>query len=257
NGYNVIFCSMDNKPERLEGYVNLMMDAGVDGIIFASARMVEPVIEKLLKERFPMVLVARKLKGENFNYVVLDNFRGAYEITNHLISIGYRKIAIITGPSNLSTGIDRLRGFQQALRDHHIELKDDYLIQGPFTRECGYSGTKQLLTLKDRPEAIFEGCDYMAMGAFDAIEELDLSVPEDIALVGFDDTEFASNQRIRLTTVSQKKYEMGKLGVQILSDYIEREEKDYIHKIILEPRIIIRESCGQRLQDKVKNTSSG
>lgn len=249
-GYNVIFCSTDNKPERMETYVNLMMDAGVDGLIFASSRLHEPVIERLIDEHFSLVLVNRKLKGEGFNYVVLNNVQGAYEITEHLINLGYRKIAIITGTPNLSTGLDRLKGYQQALRDHGIGFSNNYVIQGPFTRETGYEGTKQLLTMQHRPEAIFGGNDYIAMGVIDAVEELGFHIPEDIALVGFDDTEFASNQRIRLTTVSQRQYEMGNLGVQILIDYIERKETDYIHKVILEPRLIIRESCGQKLRQR-------
>lgn len=249
-GYNVIFCSTDNKPERMGTYVHLMMDAGVDGLIFASSRLHEPIIENLIAEHFPLVLVNRKLKGEGFNYVVLNNVQGAYEITEHLINLGYRKIAIITGTSNLSTGFDRLKGYQQACKDHGIDLNNNYVIQGPFTRETGYEGTKQLLTMKDRPEAIFGGNDYIAMGVIDAVEELGLHIPEDIALVGFDDTEFASNQRIKLTTVSQRRYEMGNLGVQILIDYIERKEPDYTHKVILEPRLIVRESCGQKLHRK-------
>jgi LacI family transcriptional regulator len=251
-GYNVIFCSTDNKPERMEIYVNLMLDAGVDGFIFASVRLHEPVVQRLIAERFPLVLVNRKLRGEAYNYVVLNNIQGAYESTEHLINLGYRRIAIITGNSNLSTGLDRLKGYNQALRDYHIEFDENYVIQGPFTRETGYEGAKRLLTMKDKPEAIFGGNDYIAMGVIDAVEELGVHIPGDIALVGFDDTEFASNQRIKLTTVSQRKYEMGNLGVQILIDYIERKETDYIHKVILEPRLIVRESCGQKLPGKRK-----
>ena len=247
-GYNVIFCSTVNKPERMETYVNLMMDAGVDGFIFASTRLHEPVVEKLIDERFPLVLVNRKLRSEIGNYVVLNNIQGAYEITQHLIDLGYRKIAIITGPSNFSTGSYRLKGYQQALKDHHIELNNDYVIQGPFTRETGYGGAKQLLTMEERPEAIFAGNDYIAMGVIDAVDELGLHIPEETALVGFDNTEFASNQRIRLTTVSQRTYEMGNLGVQILIDYIGRKETDYTHRVVLEPRLIIRESCGEKLR---------
>ena len=252
-GYNVIFCSTDNKAQRMETYVHLLMNAGVDGCIFASARLHEPVIEKLIDEHFPLVFVNRKLREEAYNYVVLNNFQGAYEITEHLINLGYGKIASIAGTSNLSTGLDRLKGYKQALKDHGIEFNEDYVVQGPFTRETGYEGAKRLLTMEDRPEAIFGGNDYMAMGVIDAVEELGLHVPEDIALVGFDDTEFASNQRIRLTTVSQRRYEMGNLGVQILIDYIERKETDYTHKVVLEPRLIIRESCGQKLRGKLKN----
>jgi DNA-binding LacI/PurR family transcriptional regulator len=248
-GYNVIFCSTVNKPERMETYVNLMMDAGVDGFIFASTRLHEPVVEKLIDERFPLVLVNRKLRAEIGNYVVLNNIQGAYEITQHLIDLGYRKIAIITGPSNFSTGLYRLKGYQQALKDHHIELNNNYVIQGPFTRETGYEGAKQLLTMGGRPEAIFAGNDYIAMGVIDAVEELGLHIPEETGLVGFDNTEFASNQRIKLTTVSQRTYEMGNLGIQILIDYIGRKETNYTHRVVLEPRLIIRESCGEKLRE--------
>jgi LacI family transcriptional regulator len=247
-GYNVIFCSTDHKSERMDSYVNLMLDVGVDGFIFASSRLNEPAVEKLIEKRFPLVLVNRKLKGENYNYVVLDNFRGAYDITTHLIDLEYRKIAIIDGPSNVSTGLERLKGYQRALKDHDISIRPDYIFQDTFARATGYEGAKRLLMIADRPEAIFSGSDYIAMGVFDAIEELGLKIPEDLALVGFDDTEFASNQRIRLTTVSQREYTMGGLGVQILIDYIENKEMDFVHKVVLESKLVIRESCGCNLR---------
>ena len=256
-GYNVIFSSADGKLERIEAYVNLLMKAGVDGFIFATARHREPVIEKLIKKRFPLVLVSRKLKGEAFNYVVFDNYKGAYDITKHLIGLGYTKIAIIIGPSNLSTAFDRLKGYQRALKDHNIPLIQDYIIQGSFQKKVGYEGAKRLFRMENRPEAIFGGSDYIAMGVIDAVAELGLRIPEDIGLVGFDDTEFASNKKINLTTVSQGKYRMGHLGVQILIDNIENKGGDYTHKVILEPQIIIRESCGHntRLKRKDRKTS--
>ncbi|MEW6673944.1 MAG: LacI family DNA-binding transcriptional regulator [Thermodesulfobacteriota bacterium] len=247
-GYNVIFCSTDHKADRMESYVNLMLDVGVDGFVFASSRLHEPAIENLIEKRFPLVLVNRKLKSENYSYVVLDNFKGAYDITKHLIDSGYRRIAIIDGPSNVFTGLERLKGYQRALKDHDIDVRPDYIFQGNFARATGYEGASRLLMMKDRPEAIFSGSDYIAMGVFDAIEELGLKIPEDLALVGFDDTEFASNQRIRLTTVSQREYTMGGLGVQILIDYIENKEMGYVHKVVLESKLVIRESCGCKLR---------
>ena len=251
-GYNVIFCSTDEKSERMKTYTNLMMDAGVDGLIFASVHLHEPVTEKLIDERFPVVLVNRKLSGSSYNYVICNNIQGAYEITEHLINLGHRKIAIITGSSNLSTGRERLQGYQKALKNHGIDFNQNYVIQGPFKRETGYEAAKKLLTMKDGPRAIFAGNDFMAIGVIDAIEELGMNIPEDVAVVGFDDTEFASHLRTKLTTVSQRKYEMGNLAVQILIDYIERKQKNYIHKVILEPKLVIRESCGQKLRKNGK-----
>lgn len=247
-GYNVIFCSTDNEPGRTETYVKVMMEIGVDGLVFASARLHEPMVEKLIAERFPVVLVNRKLKGKGFNHVVLDNVRGAYELTAHLIKLGYRKIALIVGPSNLSTGIERLKGYQKALKDYGVEPSSKYVYHGPFTKATGYEGAKALLTMKERPEAIFGGNDCIAMGVIDAVEELGLRIPHDVAVVGFDDTDFASNRRIKLTTIGYKKYEMGSIGVQILIDHIERRGVDYVHRVVLEPKLVIRESCGYQLK---------
>lgn len=256
-GYNVIFCSTDHKPERLDSYINLMLDVGVDGFIFASSRLSEPAVERLIEARFPLVLVNRKLKREDYNYVVLDNFKGAYDITKHLIDLGYRKIAIIDGPANVFTGLERLKGYQRAIKDHDICFKPEYVFQGTFARATGYEGATQLLKMRDKPEAIFGGSDYIAMGVIDAIEELGLKIPEDVALVGFDDTEFASNRRILLTTVSQREYTMGGLGVKILIDCIENKEAGYVHKVVLESKLIVRESCGYRLRARQGQSGAG
>ena len=107
-----------------------------------------------------------------------------------------------------------------------------------------------MLTLKNRPEAIFAASDHIALGVMDAAGELGLKIPHDLAIVGFDDTNFSANSYIRLTTVSQRKYEMGERGVQTLIDLIESQQSDFINKIVLEPRLIIRESCGCNLPKK-------
>jgi LacI family transcriptional regulator len=255
-GYNVIFCSTDEKPERLENFVNLMTGVGTDGLIFTSSRLHEPLVERLVDDKFPLVLINRKMKGEAFNYVVLDNFQGAYDITEHLIHIGYRGLAIIDGPLTVSTGSERLKGFQAALKDHGISLGQDFILHGPWSRMTGYTSAKRLLETKKRPEAIFGASDNIALGVIDAVEEMGLRIPDDIALVGFDDTDFASISRINLTTISQRKYEMGQLGVQILIDQIEGKTDNCIHKIVLEPRLIIRESCGARLRNKESATEA-
>ena len=252
NGYSVLFCSTDNRPERIDNYVNHMIGAGVEGIMFASARLKEPIVEQLISERFPIVLMNRKIAGNNCNYVVIDNCKGAYDITKYLIGSGYKRIGLVSGPNSLSTGKERLNGYKKALAEHGIEIKSDYIFQGPFTKETGYEGALKLLNIKSRPDALFAGNDYIAMGVLDAIEEKGLRVPRDIAVVGFDDTEFASNKRINLTTVSQRQFEMGSLGAKILINYIESKQSNYVHQIVLEPKIIIRESCGNRTKNAQK-----
>jgi LacI family transcriptional regulator len=247
HGFSVIFNSTDNDPESLEDCIRLMLEVGVDGFILACVRLQEPAVESLIKQRFPVVLVNRKLKGENANYVVLDNRKGAYLITEHLVKCGHRKIGIIMGSSELSTGKARMEGYRKALTDYGLPFNKEYVFQGSFAKDTGYEGAKRLLTLKDKPQAIFAGSDYFALSVFDAANELGIRIPEDMALVGFDDSEFSANPRINLTTVSQRKYEMGRMGVQILIDFINRKEKDCVNRVVLEPRVIVRESCGYNM----------
>lgn len=249
-GYSVIFCSSYELTNRTEACVKHMLRTGVDGLIFTSVHLKEPAVEKLIAEGFPLVLVNRKLKSSNYNYVICNNFQGSYDITEYLINLEYKKIAMISGHPYLSTGRDRLRGYRKALDDHGIPSRSEYIIQTDFTRDAGYEAAKKLLAMDDRPEAILGGNDYIAMGVVDAAEALGLSIPEDLALTGYDNTNFAARWSPNLTTVSQEIYEMGSLAVQILLDIIDRKRLDYQHKIVLNSKIIVRDSCGHKLRKK-------
>jgi len=247
NGYHVIFSSTDDDPKNLESCVRMMREMGVDGFIIAAVSLKEPIVDELLDQEIPVVLINRRIKKSNVNYVVVDNYKGAYLAVEHLINIGYKKIGIISGRSSVSTGKERLQGYRKGLLDHGLKFKKEYSSQGPFTEAHGKKAAQKMLTLKNRPEAIFAASDNIALGVMNAAGELGLKIPEDLAIVGFDDTIFSSNSKIRLTTVSQRKYEMGERGVQILIDLIEHQQSDYINQVVLEPRLIIRESCGRNL----------
>ena len=119
-GYLVIICSTDDQTEVLAQYTESVIAAGIDGLIFASVRLVEPMIESLINERFPVVMVNRRLEAEIGKYVVLNNVKGACQITQHLIENGYRKIAIITGPETMSTAMERLQGYKQAMKENRL-----------------------------------------------------------------------------------------------------------------------------------------
>jgi len=244
--YNIMFCSEVTVEKR--NALKFLLKAGVDGLVFASAKLNDSHINKLIKEGFPTVLVNRKLKGEDFNHVVCDNRKGARMLMNHLFDLGYEDIAIITGPSNLSTAIERLEGYYSSYNDRGGVINESYIFQGHFDKDTGYNGTRQFIALCKRPQAIFAGNDYIAMGVLDALDEVGLRVPEDVAVVGFDNTTFAAHSRIKLTTVSQQKYEMGAIGVNILIDSIKRQKTDYQHRVVLDPKLIIRESCGYKLK---------
>jgi LacI family transcriptional regulator len=247
--YNIMFCSEVSVGKKKEA-LDFLLKAGVDGLVFASAKLNDSHISRFIKEGFPTVLVNRKLKGEDANHVVCDNRKGAGLLMSHLFLLGYQKIAIITGSSDLSTGVERLDGYYRSHHERGLVVNEDYIVQGPFDKDTGYNGTHRLIGLSVRPQAIFAGNDYIAMGVLDALDEVGLRVPEDVAVVGFDNTHFAAHSRIKLTTVSQRKYEMGSIGVTILIDSIEKQKTDYRHHVVLEPKLIIRESCGHKLKTR-------
>lgn len=239
-GYLVIICSTDDRIDALARYTETVIQTGIDGLILASVTLRDPTAERLVKERFPVVMVNRRLKAELGEYVVLDNRKGAFHLTSHLLKSGYRDIAIITGPDDMSTAVERLEGYLQAMKKHHIPLKKNSIQHVNFSRRDGFKAAMKILSKKKRPNAIFGGNDYIAMGIIDAARHLNLRIPEDLAVVGYDDTEFS--QLVRLTTVSQREYEMGDLAVQILVQSIEQKKPGTAHRIVLDPKLIIRES---------------
>ncbi len=249
-GYNIIFCS-ETAANNEQDALSFLLKSGVDGLIFASTKLHDKGARRIIKQGFPTVLVNRKLSGDDFNYVVCDNRKGAEQMTAHLFAQGYHRIAIITGPSDLSTGVERLAGYYDSHKGRDIPVNADYTFQGPFDRETGYKGANRFIKLEKRPQAIFAGNDYIAMGVLDALEEAGLRVPQDIAVVGFDNTFFAAHSRINLTTVSQRTQEMGALGVNILIESIEGTGGNYNNHIVLKPEIIIRKSCGQYLRKNI------
>ena len=241
-GYLVTICSTDEQAEVLAWYTDAVINAGVDGLIFASVRLDEPVVENLIRERFPLIMINRRLRADMGDSVVLDNRKGAYLLTQHLIDSGYTRIALINGPEDVSTAVERLQGYREALGDRGFRVKSALIRHVRFSRQDGFEAAKALLQGPDRPEAIFGGNDYLAMGILDAAARQNLRIPQDLAVVGFDDTELA--QSLGLTTVSQQIYQMGCLAVKALIRSIRQKPSVEPVRVVLEPELIIRKtSC--------------
>lgn len=245
-GYWVIQASTDDDQEKADSLINSMIKLGVEGIVFASCTLHDRSVERLIDDHFPVVLLNRKLKRDKGDYVVLDNTYGAYLIVNHLIHLGYKRIGFIGGPRNVSTSADRYRGYFKALKEKGLEIDEEIIRHGYFSQDTGFKFTKMMMSLLHPPEAIFCGDDYIALGSMKTLNELGMSVPNDVALVGFDDSEISSHPLIQLTTVSQNVKEMGRLGAKVMVERIEGKLKSP-QKILLEPHLIIRQSCGYKL----------
>ncbi len=252
-GYNIILCSTHHDLSIEKQYTDMLRSKGVDGIIFTSAHMEDPNILNLAEEAFPIVLVNRRtyhpIVRERVDYVGVDNILGGFLAIEHLIRLGHQRIGVIGGSSESSVGFERMEGGKQALSTYGIEERSDYFLEGDFLRESGYQGGKQFLKKDLPPTAIFATNDYMALGVYQAIIEEGYKVPEEMAIVGFNDIEFTAMKGVELTTIGQKKFEMGALAVRTLVEKIDGGEvKTVTKEIFLKPELIIRKTCGYYLK---------
>ncbi|MEM6530845.1 MAG: substrate-binding domain-containing protein, partial [Chloroflexota bacterium] len=197
-------------------------------------------LPQLRASNMPFVLVGRFANMDGIHYVDADNIHGAYRATEHLIHTGYRRIALI-GSSKNNAGAQRSQGYQQALIDYDRPCDDALIATGDFTRHSGYTAMQQLLP--HRPDAVFAASDEMGVGAIRAITGAGLRVPDDIAIVGFDDVPSAGAISPQLTTIRQPIQEMGALAIETLLDIISDDVTEP-QQVVLDTQLIIRESCG-------------
>ena len=235
---------MLSKEELISKITNNSM---LDGLIISSIEYQDPMIDDILESKVPFVMVGQNSSNKSIHYVDTNNASSAFEAVNHFIQLGYRKIATITGPTNKIAGRDRLKGYQMALIENDIEIDHDLIQLGYFTDLGGYSAMQKLL--KYQPEAVFVASDTMAFGAIRAIKDAGLKIPEDIALIGFDNIPTASEMSPPITTINQDIPKMGEVAVNMLIELINEKNKE-IENIILPAELIIRESCGTKLANK-------
>jgi LacI family transcriptional regulator len=230
------------EPEYERRTISQILHNGlIDGVILASGLVDDPLLQSLTKSDLPFILVGRHPTDTNVNYVDVDNVNSARSIVAYLLRLGHRRVATITGPVNMIAGADRYEGYLGALHDQGIALDSDLVVSGGFTESGGHIAMKHLLPFK--PDAVFCASDTMAIGALRAVREAGLRVPEDIALVGFDDMPFAEHTDPPLTTVRQPIYRSGVLAAETLIDLIANPSSKP-RRIILPTELVIRESSG-------------
>jgi len=250
HGYHVILCNTDNLHRLQEEYVEVLRQRRVDGIIFGSVFLDDPVVEALVEAGYPCVMYNRRLRSGRGNYIVLDNASASHDLTRHLLDLGHRHIGFITGLRDLSTASERLRGYRAALRAAGLPADPRLMRPGAFKAEMAQRAAQELLKLPRRPTAIMAGNDLMALGVMQAAGDLGLRVPEDLAVVGFDDIEIAAHRQIQLTTMAQQKAEMGRMAVVWMLEII-RDPRRYRREPlqqILTPTLVVRRTCGALLR---------
>ena len=194
----------------------------IDGVILASSLLDDPLMEGLIEGDMPYLLIGRYPSSAQVSYIDVDNVNSSREVVAHLLRLGHRRIATITGPHNMIAGVDRLEGYKSALRHWGLLPDPDLIVEGDFTEDGGYTAMQRLIPRK--PEAVFVASDAMAVGTLRALREACVRVPEDIALVSFDDMPFAARTEPALTTVRQAVQRTGAVAAETLIDLIEHPD---------------------------------
>lgn len=234
------------EPEYERRQIRQIMYSGlIDGVIIASMLTNDSLVQALIDGDLPFMLVGRHPTDVRVNYVDADNINGARDAVRHLLRLGRTRIGLINGPQNMIAGVDRLAGYTLALRERGLIAQPDLITDGGFSEAGGYLAMQQLLPRQ--PDAIFAASDAMAMGALRALREAGLRVPDDVALVGFDDLPFAARAEPPLTTVRQPTHRMGAMTVETLIELIEQPASSPYH-LILPTELVVRASCGATLK---------
>jgi LacI family transcriptional regulator len=193
----------------------------------------------------PITLIDRDVKYSNFDGVFIDNIKGAFDATEALIHEGHERIAIIAGPETSKPGRDRLRGYKKAHVRNDIFVNEELIFYGDFSLKSGYENAKKILKSELKPTAIFSCNNLMTLGVLKALRELNLKVPKDISLIGFDDIEVLEILGIEISAVSRPTFDMGRMAMEILIQQFNKSEKkkdNIVNRITLIPQLILRGS---------------
>ncbi|MDF2675507.1 MAG: transcriptional regulator [Clostridiales bacterium] len=246
HGYNIILCNTDDDEKKEKTYFKILRDKYVDGVIYTSAAALKDKNIKILTDgEIPFVLMDRYIENQTIPYIHTDSERGMYEIVNYLISNGHKKISYISGPVGDVVAEQRKRGYKKALKESGIEYKELLVRHGNYKVNSGISCMESLMESGENFSAVVCANDLMAVGALEVLKVKGIRVPEDISITGYDDVFLSQITTPKLTTISQPKYDLGKISAEILIKLINGEDIDS-REIKLEPHLVIRGSVAKR-----------
>lgn len=235
--------SYDNLDDHKLIISSALEGSQVDGLIVVGSNLGDrKTLLEIINQGLPIAFIERYFSDAKINCVVCDNKQGAAMAVDYLLELGHRRIGCITGNLHRQTGIDRLDGYKSALQRYGLPVEEELIALGNYQHASGYEGMKQLLTLPQKPTAVFAANDMMAIGAILAIKEMGLLVPENISVMGYDDITFAPMVFPQLTTIRQPLFEMGVLAARGLIDRITLGDQAEIVKRILPGELIVRKS---------------
>jgi LacI family transcriptional regulator len=243
-GYSLMLCNSDENFERERQHLKLIRAQRCDGLILTPTGDRDSYRTAGLSSfPVPTVLIDRVLDSWPVDSVTLDNVSAAAQATNYILDLGHRRIGTISGPPHVSTGADRLAGFFKALAAHAISPDPSHIRSGDFREDVAYAATREVLALPKPPTALYVANNVMLIGVMRAIAEAGFNCPSDISVVSTDDLTWSSAFRPRLTTVSQPVRDIALEAVRLLVDRIARGSTEPPRRLILQPTLIVRESC--------------
>jgi LacI family transcriptional regulator len=240
-GHRVVLCNSDEDPAREASYIEVAVAERMGGVVIAPASDRSSRVDALLERQIPVVTVDRRIRHgrELVDSVMVDNRAGAVAATEHLLSAGAKRVACITGPARASTAAERLIGYRAALRKAEREHPTELVRHADFRHEGGYAATLDLLRSRRRPDALFVTNNLMTLGALQAIADLGLRVPDDVAIVGFDDAPWATLTTPPLSVVAQPTLEIGREAARLLAT---AGPGMATRHVVLAPTLVVRQS---------------
>ncbi len=231
------------EDEEKKIYPRVLTRGFVDGVIITSMVSGDALLHQLKDSDMPFIAIGRTDDMPDVSFVDVDNVGGATTAVTHLIIQDYKRIATIAGPTDVRAAIDRLQGYTTGLTSRGLQIDPDLIVRGDFSEASGYTAMQQLLN--HTPDAVFVASDAMAQGALRALRAAQISVPDTIAVVGFDDLPLAAHETPALTTVRQPIQRVGQLAAENLLDML-KNGIDSPRRLLLPTELIIRDSCGKK-----------
>ena len=243
SNYSVIYCNTDESETKEEKYVNLVAQRQVDGVLLVPSSGNVKGIKFLLSNDITVLALDRRVSGVEIDSVRSDSEDGAYRLIKLLIGLGHERIAMITGPRDISTAVDRVAGYRRALIESGLGA-NELVYYGAFNQESGYELTRQATLHSSKPTAIFGANNFITIGIIKALHDLNVDVPKDISVVGFDDLPESMLVAPFLTVAAQPAYEMGRMATELLLKRISGEFSGKSENLILPTEVIVRGSTG-------------
>ena len=240
-GYDLLLCNTDEKSSQVQRYVFNLCQKQVDGIILQVFTPKDLETIEAIKKAGIEVVIISQINNTSLTAIYTNETEGAYLATRHLIDIGHQRIAFLIGAKKSSISGSRLKGYKKALTEAGIVINEQYILYGDFNQTGGEQMAQDILKVKPQPTAIFAANDLIALGVIQYFEECHIRIPNDYALVGFDDIDLARLIRPKLTTIANPKYELGQTAAQQLILRIEDPAKPNSH-IVLNTRLVLRDS---------------